>query len=54
MKITGENTRMINVAPGEWVEVRGDAVKLWIDWDAEAHVLDNFVGKRVLILELAD
>ena len=28
MKITGDNTRMIEIAPGEWVHVRGDGWEL--------------------------
>ena len=55
MKITGPDTRMIEVATGQWVHVRGDAAKVVIDCSgAEADALDKFVGKRVLILELVD
>jgi hypothetical protein len=55
MKITGPDTRMIKIGANEWVHVRGDAVKVAIDCSGyEADLLDKFVGKRVLILELVE
>jgi len=61
MKITGENTRMIEIAPGEWVHVRGDAItaqpsaaNLLRLRDIYGADLFSLKGKRVLILELAE
>lgn len=63
MKITGENTRMIEIAPGQSVHVRGDAVEAIIDTRLGLNLcgltecglvqLEAMRGKRVLILEIA-
>ena len=59
-KITRDDTRMIEVARGEFVHVRGEAKELKIVGEIRHHdgrrmwKIDEFRGKRVLILELVE
>ena len=62
MKITGNDTRVILIAPGEWVEVRGAGAECAVRSRAGVLTLygltgeqyESLTGKRVLILELAE
>ena len=65
MKITGDNTRMIELAPGEWVHVRGkaftpEAAHFSVETGGDLIVkfkgeeFDKMVCRRILILELAE
>ena len=57
MKITGDDTRMIEISEGEFVEVRGAAVRAIAVSSSEDELFpefERFRGKRVLILELVE
>ena len=64
MKVTGNDTRMIEVAHGTWVEVKGAPAQAVIDTRAGLNLcglteaglvhLETLRGKRVLILELVE
>lgn len=56
MKVTSDDTRMLEIEFGVFVHVRGDAAIGWIPQEAMGicEVLDGFAGKRVLILEIVE
>ena len=58
MKITGDDTRMIEISEGEFVEVRGEAVRAVAVSSSDEELcqpeFERFRGKRVLILELVE
>ena len=58
MKITGDDTRNIEIAKGEFVHVRGPGVRAIAVSSSEEELcqpeFERFRGKRVLIMELAE
>ena len=64
MKITGDDTRMIKLEPGQFAHVRGEVIEAIVDTWAGLNLcgltecgllqLEALRGKRVLILEIVE